>query len=221
MNIKPIGIAAALLTMFSLIGVGLVALTNAGTEDKVAANQQARLLRSVTDLVPRDRRDNDIFENTLTFVSPELLGQQEAVTVYRAFLNEQPIAAVFAVVAPDGYSGKIRLMIGINADGTLAGARVLEHKETPGLGDGIEKQRSDWILGFSGRSLSNPAPEKWTVKKDGGEFDQFTGATITPRAVVGAVRKALVFYEENRQAIFPPSRDILPGMSSPTERHSS
>lgn len=208
--IRPVMMAAGLLTLFALAGVGLVAGTNLGTAEQIIANQQARLLRSVTELVPPDRCDNDVFADTLSFVSPELLGQREAVTFYRAFQNEQPVATVFAVEAADGYSGRIRIMVGINFDGTLAGARVLEHKETPGLGDAIETGRSDWILGFDGRSLNNPAEAGWNVRKDGGEFDQFTGATITPRAVVKAVHRALQFYAIHRDAIFPPAGGDLP-----------
>jgi electron transport complex protein RnfG len=112
------------------------------------------------------------------------------------------VALVIAAVAPDGYSGSIRLLVGINRDGSLAGVRTLAHRETPGLGDRIEAQRDDWILGFAGKSLDRPALQAWRVKRDGGVFDQFTGATITPRAVVRAVKNSLIYYRDNREALF-------------------
>jgi electron transport complex protein RnfG len=124
------------------------------------------------------------------------------VTVYRARLHGEPVALVIAAVAPDGYSGTIRLLVGINVDGSLSGVRVVAHRETPGLGDAIEEERSDWILGFTGKSLQNPPLQKWAVKKDGGAFDQLTGATITPRAVVKAVRQALLYYRDQKDALF-------------------
>ena len=141
----------------------------------------------------------------LTGTGPHLrnaLGTQQAVPVYRAFRNGEPVAALLTPVAPNGYSGEIRLLVGIYADGRVAGVRVLGHKETPGLGDAIEIERSDWITSFAGRSLGNPPLEDWKVKRDGGVFDQFTGATITPRAVVQAVRKTLLYFERHRDELF-------------------
>src|SRR5690606_4959952 len=120
-----------------------------------------------------------------------MLGTTQPVTVYRAFRGGEPVAALFNSVAPDGYSGEIRLLVGVRVDGSLSGVRVLSHKETPGLGDPIEVRHSDWITRFSGLSLENPPFERWKVRRDGGDFDQFTGATITPRAVVKATRNTL------------------------------
>ena len=99
------------------------------------------------------------------------------------------------MVSREGYSGPINLLVAVNVDGTLSGVRVVSHKETPGLGDKIETNKDDWILGFVGKSLSNPSEALWKVRKDGGEFDQFTGATITPRAVVNAVREVLKYQQ--------------------------
>ncbi len=109
-------------------------------------------------------------------------------------------------VAPDGYAGSIRLLVGIGADGRLLGVRVVAHRETPGLGDAIDERKSTWIDGFKGRSLGDPALERWHVKKDGGDFDQFTGATVTPRAVVGAVLDALLYFEANRATLLAAPR---------------
>ena len=117
---------------------------------------------------------------------------------------EGSTAATSEAVAPDGYSGPIRLLVGVNADGTVAGVRVLSHRETPGLGDPIDAARSDWIHGFEGRALDDPPAAAWTVRKDGGAFDEFTGATITPRAVVHAVRRVLEYAQANREALFEP-----------------
>ncbi len=107
-----------------------------------------------------------------------------------------------SAVAPDGYSGNIRLLVGVQADDTLSGVRVVAHRETPGLGDAIDEQRSDWVYGFDGKSLGNPPLAKWAVRKDGGHFDQLTGATITPRAIVRAVRRTLLYYRANREALY-------------------
>jgi electron transport complex protein RnfG len=131
-----------------------------------------------------------------------MLGTDEAVTVYRARREGKPIALVMAPVAPDGYSGAIKLLIGIGYDGTLTGVRVSAHHETPGLGDAIDEERSDWIFGFDGKSLDNPPLDRWRVKRDGGAFDQLTGATITPRAIVKAVKKSLLYYREHRADLF-------------------
>jgi len=158
---------------------------------------KATRLRSST-----SRYDNALESDTIAVVDSDLLGSGENVTVYRARKNGLPIAVLIAPLAPDGYSGSIGLLVGINENGTLAGVRVTSHRETPGLGDDIEVQRSDWIESFAGRSLDKPSAAGWRVKKDGGDFDQFTGATITPRAVVAAVHKALQYYRENRIVLF-------------------
>jgi electron transport complex protein RnfG len=112
------------------------------------------------------------------------------------------VAAIFNSVAPDGYNGKIHLLVGVYIDGRLAGVRVVKHAETPGLGDAVEIRKSPWIDDFAGKSLTNPIQERWRVKRDGGDFDQFTGATITPRAVVAAVRNTLLYYQQNADMIF-------------------
>ena len=197
---------ALLIGGFALLGLGLVALIHDRTAERIAANERAVLLTTLEALVPADSFDNDLAADRIS-VSDRALNTAEPVTIYRARKNSKPVAAVLTPTAPDGYSGAIRLMVAIRADGTLAGVRVLSHRETPGLGDGIETGKSSWILGFTGRSLANPPPERWAVKKDGGEFDQFTGATITPRAVVQAVYRSMVFFRENRRDLFaPPDR---------------
>jgi electron transport complex protein RnfG len=201
-NYRPVLISAAFLFLFGVIGSGLVAFTHDSTAERIAENQRRALLTSLNELVPASAYDNDIYADILYVHNSELLGTSDAVPIYRARKAGWPVAAVLAPVAPDGYNGDIRLLVAIKLDGTLAGVRVLQQRETPGLGDSIEAERSDWILVFSGKSLTNPGPEQWKVKRDGGLFDQFTGATITPRAVVKAVKNALLYYKQYGQTLF-------------------
>ncbi len=199
---RSMGMAALILAGFSVVGAGLVAVTYTSTKDIIAEAQQAALEASLNQLVPADRYDNRVVEDAIEVVAPEWLGTDQPVTVYRARKNGQPVALFATPYAPDGYSGPIQLLIGVYADGTLAGVRVLAHKETPGLGDGIDEKRSPWILAFTGKSLENPPLERWKVKKDGGAFDQFTGATVTPRAIVKATRQFLEYVKNHRDALF-------------------
>lgn len=202
---RSMGVAALILTGFAIVGTGLVVVTYSGTKDIIAEAQRAALEASLNQLVPADRYDNRVTEDRIEVVDPEWLGTDQPVTVYRARRNGQPVALFATPVAPDGYSGPIQLLVGVYADGALAGVRVLAHKETPGLGDGIEEKRSPWILAFAGKSLDSPQSERWKVKKDGGVFDQFTGATITPRAVVKATRKFLEYVRTHREQLFAPA----------------
>lgn len=194
-----------MLALFGLAGSALVAFTWEGTRDRIAMNEKQELLRALHAIVPPELHDNDIYHDTLELDVPSLQGRGERLVAYRARRNGEPVAVVLTTVAPNGYSGAIHLLVGVRHDGTLAGVRVVSHHETPGLGDGIEEGKSDWILRFTGRSLGDPPLEKWKVKRDGGVFDQFTGATITPRAVVQAVRRTLVFFREHREELFAPA----------------
>jgi electron transport complex protein RnfG len=124
------------------------------------------------------------------------------VTVYRARMDGLPVAVMMIITAPDGYNGDIRLLAGIDAEGAVIGVRVISHKETPGLGDPIEIEKSDWILGFNKKSLRNPESNGWGVKRDDGQFDQFTGATISPRAVVKVMHNTLLYFDANKQMLF-------------------
>ena len=202
MSYRPVLISAIFLFLFAIIGTGLVAYIFESTEERIADNQRRALLKSLNELVPEDLYDNDIYTDILYVQNSELLGTDAPVPVYRARKNGWPVAAVLAPVAPDGYNGSIRLLVAIQLNGKLAGVRVIQHRETPGLGDGIEAERSDWVLGFNGKSLLDPQEDNWKVKRDGGTFDQFTGATITPRAVVKAVKEALLYYKAYGQTLF-------------------
>ncbi len=202
MRYRPILISVIFLFLFAVLGSGLVAYMHDNTAERIAENQRRALLRSLNELIPRADYNNDIYTDIVYVRDAELLGTAQPVAVYRARKNGWPVAAVFASVAPDGYNGAIRLLVAVRVDGTLAGVRVLSHRETPGLGDHIEADRSDWILAFNGKSLDNPQPQDWKVKRDGGVFDQFTGATITPRAVVAAVRNTLLYYRAHGHSLF-------------------
>jgi len=185
-----------------VLGTSFVAVTENTTREQIAENERRVLLRNLNALLPAEKLDNDITSDTHQVAASPLLGTKSESTVYRARLAGEPIAVVFNSIAPNGYNGKIHLLIGIYRDGSLAGVRAVKHAETPGLGDGIEIRKSDWILGFDNKSLDNPSPENWAVKRDGGKFDQFTGATITPRAIVEAVRNTLIYYRDNAETLF-------------------
>jgi electron transport complex protein RnfG len=193
---------AAILVVFATGGAALLAGTHWLTADRIAEEERRTRLASLYEIVPRESHTNDMLTDTIQVTAPDRLGTSKPVTVYRARRDGEPHAVVMEVVAPDGYSGPIRLLVGIHADGTLAGVRVVSHKETPGLGDFIETGKSDWIRQFKGLSLGNPPREEWAVEKDGGAFDQMTGATITPRAVVQAIRRALLYFRANRESLF-------------------
>ena len=202
MNYRQIIITTIILLLFAVTGTALVVYTFDNTRERIAANERATLLRKLHQLIPPELHDNTLLEDTITVHDKSLPGGQEGVTVYRARQAGQPVALVMTPVAPDGYNGSIRLLVGIRADGTLTGVRVVAHRETPGLGDAIDETRSDWIHLFDDRSLENPPLERWKVRRDGGDFDQLTGATITPRAIVKAVRQSLLYYRDHQEELF-------------------
>lgn len=207
MPLKKMLLSGILLGLFAVIGTALVAYTYEHTYERIAQSQREALLRSLQALIPPELYDNDPASDSLTVTDPSGLGSQQPQQIYRARMQGRPVALAFTAVAPDGYSGDIHLLIAISYDGTLSGVRVTAHQETPGLGDKIETARSNWIYSFSGRSLGNPREDDWKVKKDGGIFDQFTGATVTPRAIVKAVHRALHYYQQHRDALFAESEE--------------
>jgi electron transport complex protein RnfG len=202
LNRRQVLISGAFLWLFAVVGTTLVAVTEYSTSAAIVENERQLLLRNLHALLPRDRLDNDIATDTIELPAAPLLGTESNSVAYRARRNGEPVAIVFNSIAPDGYSGSIHLLVGVYVDGSLAGVRVVKHAETPGLGDAIELRKSDWITGFDGKSLDNPESAGWRVKRDGGEFDQFTGATITPRAVVRAVQNTLLYYRGNTDMLF-------------------
>jgi len=192
---------ALILGVFAALTVVLVAVIQQGTTEPIREAQRLAKMAALAEILPTQSYDNSLLDKQITLDDP-LLGNRTPTPAYIATLKEEPVAVILQATAPDGYSGAIELLIGIMADGRLSGVRVLQHKETPGLGDKIELSKSDWITSFTGKSLDNPTAERWTVKKDRGDFDQFAGATITPRAVVKAVQRALQFFDANQANLF-------------------
>jgi len=190
-----------MLGIFATVGTALVGFTHQATLEKIANNERLALLRKLNQILPADKYDNDLLHTTLEIDADDRLGQKKSSTIYIAEQQNKISAMIFPVIAPKGYSGKIKMLVGINIDGTLAGVRIVSHKETPGLGDAMETEKSDWVFGFNKKSLTNPDEKNWKVKRDGGEFDQFTGATITPRAVVQAVHLCLVYFDRHKKAL--------------------
>lgn len=184
------------LGLAALIATALLAGTYLLTRDRIGAAEQRARLQALEVVLPADRYDNDPLQDTVQVQAPAWLGSDDT-RVHRATLAGAPAALVFETVAPDGYGGPIRLLVAVAADGRVLGVRVVAHRETPGLGDDIEAGRSDWIARFRGRALGDPPAEGWAVRKDGGDFDQFAGATVTPRAVVRAVQRALAFVQRH------------------------
>ncbi|BAP14519.1 MAG: electron transporter RnfG [Alcanivorax borkumensis] len=200
---------AVILGLFAIGTAATLAITNEATLDQVRCNKQQALMTSLNQVMPHHQHDNDLLADRITVNDP-LLGRSEQ-HLYRARLNGENSGAVLEANAPDGYGGAIALIVGVDTQGQVQGVRVVPpHNETPGLGDSIETKKSDWILGFNGHSLGNPEAAGWAVKKDGGEFDSFTGATITPRAVVGAVHRALQYFSANQNHVFSAPADTTP-----------
>lgn len=197
--------AAIGLGLFAIITSGLIAGTQTLTKERIDEQIRRAKVKALLEVVPSDLFDNDLLNSAKPLSDLQALGLREGEDYYRAIKGDTTQAVILPVVAAEGYTGPIRLIVGIDQHGTVLGTRVIEHKETPGLGDKVEVRKSDWVHGFIGRSLFNPADKGWKVKKDGGEFDQFTGATITPRAVVSAVHQALTYFEEHKLALLATS----------------
>ena len=193
------------LVFFAVLGTAILASVFFMTHDAIVKSEEGEKLKLIMQIVPPTLFDNDIIQDTLSVPVDPLLGNDEATLAYRARLHGEPSAVVLEAVAPDGYSGKISLILAVRANGELAGVRVVAHKETPGLGDYIDVAKSPWIRGFDGKSREVYKDADWKVKKDGGQFDYMAGATITPRAVVKAVNKALIYFGENRDKLFAAS----------------
>ncbi len=208
----PIVKAGLLLAAFAVLGTGLVAFTHQTTAERIAANERNALLRMLHAIVPAETIDNDIVNDMTVVSDPEHLGQAET-EVYLGRKDGQPVAAVFTPVVPDGYSGPIKLLVAVRTDGVLGGVRVVAHKETPGLGDKVEVEKSDWIFSFNGKSIGQPKLADWKVRRDGGVFDQFTGATVTPRSIVKAVKNTLLYYRQHGEPLFKTPQEAAPAES--------
>jgi electron transport complex protein RnfG len=197
-------LAAVNLLAFTVVGTALLAFTFDQTLAPIAKSEEEEKLKLISQLLPKDLFDNNVARDALTLKADALLGTSDVSTAYRARLKGQPSAVVLEAIAPDGYSGKISMLVAIKANGDIAGVRVVSHRETPGLGDYIDLGKSNWIKNFDGANNTRYKDPDWKVKKDGGQFDYMAGATITPRAVVKAVHKALLYFEANRDKLFAP-----------------
>jgi len=203
------------LLFFALIGTALLALTYQLTRDTIARSVEREKLKLVVQIAPATAYDNDIMKDTALLAPDELLGNDDTTVAYRGRLNNKPSIAVLEATAPDGYGGRINLIIAIFRDGRIGGVRVISHNETPGLGDYIEIAKNKWVSVFNDTSLDNRRDSDWKVKKDGGLFDYMAGATVTPRAMVKAVHKALQYYALHRDELFA---QAAPSASSGKEK---
>ncbi|MDN3652194.1 electron transport complex subunit RsxG [Thalassotalea ponticola] len=198
---KQIEHNAKILAIFAIACTAMVSLVSLATKDTIARQQQKQLLDTLHQVIAEDKANNDLYNDCKLINDQELLGSNQWQTAYVARLDNQPTAVALTTIAPNGYNGNIELIVAINIDGSISGVRVLGHQETPGLGDKIELRKDNWILTFDGRFYHDDNDLTWAVKKDGGVFDQFTGATITPRAVVQAVKNAQIYFAKHKQEL--------------------
>lgn len=199
---RPVWSAGVILAVIAAVCTSLVALTYSVTRTRITANEQAWLEQSLRPALAGVVYDNNLIDSTLTIPLPHELPGNEPVLVYRALSEDKPVAALFVVTALDGFSGPIKLLIGIDVEGAVTAARVLRHRETPGLGDFIDSAKSGWIDQFEHKSLSAPDRLLWALGRDSGEFDQVTGASITSRAVLKAIKETLLYFEANQESVF-------------------
>lgn len=190
------------LAAIAAICTALVAFTYQLTEERIEANEQAWLERSLQPALSGLFYDGSVTESKIIVPPPHDLPGSDAAIIYRVYSQGEPVAALFVVSARDGYSGPIRILVGVDTDGIVTGVHVLEHRETPGLGDRVESTKSDWVKQFDGHSLVDPDPGGWAIKRDGGQFDQLTGASVTPRAIIKATKNTLLYYDAHRLEIF-------------------
>ncbi|WP_371185830.1 electron transport complex subunit RsxG [Thalassotalea maritima] len=200
---------AKILALFAVACTAMVSLIYLLTKDTIARQQQLQLLDTLHQVIAPQRLNNDLYLDCQIISDSDLLGSALPQKAYVARWDEQAVAVAMTTVAPNGYNGNIEILVAINIDSSISGVRVLKHNETPGLGDKIELRKDDWILDFDGKTLTDSNQMMWTVKKDGGQFDQFTGATITPRAVVQAVTKAHLFWQQNQQQMLNSPQNCL------------
>jgi len=201
-TIKHTMATTLVMVAFTVIGTAILAYTYETTKAPIALSEAAAKMKLFDQVLPSAEYDNDLINDSIDIPHGGELANREDSKAYVARLGGKPSAVILETTAPDGYSGDIKLLIAIRENGSLAGVRVIAHKETPGLGDYIDVAHGDWIKSFDNLSLSVRPDADWKVKKDGGQFDYMAGATITPRAVVKAVRKALIYVDQNRQTLF-------------------
>ena len=196
---KAIQKNANVLATFAIVCTAIVGTVHLLTKDKIEQQKQQQLLDRLSQVIDPTSYNNEIIKDcTMVNIGPTA----QAHAAYIASYNDLPVAIAITATAPDGYNGNIDVIVGITTAGVVSGVRVLSHNETPGLGDKIELDRNSWITSFNGKKINGNPDSRWKVAKDGGMFDQFTGATITPRAVVKVVHNTVVYFNENKEALF-------------------
>ena len=201
--LASIGLSGTVLALFAAITSVAIGWTYLGTKAQIDLEVRRAEARQLLEIFPPGTHDNDMVDDVFEVAAETaLLGIRETRQGYRVRQGNKVIGVILPATARDGYSGDIRALIGVRLDGSVAGVRVVAHRETPGLGDKVDLRKSDWILDFNERSLTNPVLSGWNVEKEGGVFDQFTGATVTPRAVILATRRALEYATLNAATLF-------------------
>lgn len=190
------------LAVFALLATLLVSVTHLLTAGKIQEQQQKELLKVLNQVIPAESHDNELYKSCTLITNEQYLGTPAPMPAYLAEKEGEISGVAIEAIAPDGYNGAIKLIVGLDTSGAVTGVRVLSHNETPGLGDKIDTRITDWIYSFTGKKLQGEKDANWAVRKDGGNFDQFTGATITPRAVVGAVKNVSLYYQRHQQELF-------------------
>ncbi len=201
-HLKKISSTAAAMIIFSLLASTVLSISYFVTKTPIEESDARAKRIFLNQVIPSNLYDNNLVKDTISVEPNPLIGNKKNIDIYRAKKNNQVIAVIIETIAPDGYSGEIKTLVGIDQEDKILGVRVITHKETPGLGDYIEIEKSQWIKNFDLKSLDKMTEKEWAVKKDGGDFDYVSGATITPRAVIKSTYKSLLYAKENKKRLF-------------------
>ncbi|CAM8373577.1 RnfG Predicted NADH,ubiquinone oxidoreductase, subunit RnfG [Candidatus Methylopumilus universalis] len=201
-SFKKVSITASAMIIFSLVASAALSVSYFLTKTPIEESDARAKRMFLNQVVPSNLYDNNLVEDTISVEPNPLIGNKKNIDIYRAKKNNQVIAVIIETIAPDGYSGEIKTLVGVDQKDKILGVRVITHKETPGLGDYIEVDKSHWIKNFNLKSLDEMGEKEWAVKKDGGDFDYVSGATITSRAVIKSTYKSLLYVKENKKRLF-------------------
>lgn len=201
-SFKKVSITASAMIIFSLVASAALSVSYFLTKTPIEESDARAKRMFLNQVVPSNLYDNNLVEDTISVEPNPLIGNKKNIDIYRAKKNNQVIAVIIETIAPDGYSGEIKTLVGVDQKDKILGVRVITHKETPGLGDYIEVDKSHWIKNFNLKSLDEMGEKEWAVKKDGGNFDYVSGATITSRAVIKSTYKSLLYVKENKKRLF-------------------
>ncbi len=201
-HFRKVSITASTMIIFSLVASAALSISYFLTKTPIEESDARAKRMFLNQVVPSNLYDNNLVKDTISVEPNPLIGNKKNIDIYRAKKNNQVVAVIIETIAPDGYSGEIKTLVGIGQKDKILGVRVITHKETPGLGDYIEVDKSQWIKNFNLKSLDEMGEKEWAVKKDGGDFDYVSGATITARAVVKSTYKSLLYVKENKKRLF-------------------